>query len=75
MKEKNKKQVIRDILGIGVNLNISPEDKLKLDSDENEIHTMDILHIALENNVKQQDIIEFLNLLRNDVKAKIVPDS
>jgi UV DNA damage repair endonuclease len=52
MKVKKKSQIIRDILGIGINLNISTKNKLKLENDDSELNTMDILQIALDLNIK-----------------------
>lgn len=35
---------------------------------------MDIIEIALNTHVKQIEIIEFISILRNEVKAKMIPD-
>lgn len=53
LKVKNKKEVLREILNIGVNLNSNYESKIRLKSQEDpEITTIEIIRIGLELKVK-----------------------
>ena len=72
---KNLNQGIKNVLKFGTNLNLDSENIIESGSQLPDLHSIDILQIALDFHVKSDEIIEFLNILRNEAKAQNVVDA